>query len=39
MTIEEAAEALGISVSSVAERLKRAKEKLRESLKEVYFDE
>ena len=39
MKTEEVAEALGIAVSSVAERLKRAKEKLRQSLKGAYFDE
>ena len=39
MGIEEVAEALGIAVSSASERLKRAKEKLRYALKEVYFNE
>lgn len=37
MTVNEIAEALGISQSSVSERLKRAKEKLRPALKGVYF--
>lgn len=39
MKIEEVAEALGIGISSASERLKRAKEKLRIALKEVYFNE
>ena len=39
MKIEEVADALGIGVSSASERLKRAKEKLRTALKEVYFNE
>ena len=39
MTVNEIAEALGISQSSVSERLKRAKEKLRLALKGVYFVE
>ncbi len=39
MKIEEVADILGISVSSASERLKRAKEKLRHALKEVYFNE
>ena len=39
MGIGEVAEALGIAVSSASERLKRAKEKLRYALKEVYFNE
>lgn len=39
MTIEEIADALGIAVSSVHERLKRAKDKLRRSLKGVTADE
>ena len=39
MGIEEVAEVLGIAVSSASERLKRAKEKLRTALKEVYFNE
>ena len=37
MTVNEIAEALGISQSSVSGRLKRAKEKLRSALKGVYF--
>ena len=37
MTVNEIAEALGVSQSSVSERLKRAKEKLRLALKGVYF--
>ena len=39
MKIEEIADILGIAVSSASERLKRAKEKLRHALKEVYFNE
>ena len=39
MKIEEIADILGIAVSSASERLKRAKEKLRYALKEVYFNE
>lgn len=39
MKTEEIADTLGIAVSSVSERLKRAKEKLRQSLKGAYFDE
>ena len=39
MKIEEVADALGIGISSASERLKRAKEKLRTALKEVYFNE
>lgn len=39
MGIEEVAETLGIAVSSASERLKRAKEKLRNALKEAYFNE
>ena len=39
MKIEEVAAALGIGISSASERLKRAKEKLRIALKEVYFNE
>ncbi len=39
MKIEEVADALGIGISSASERLKRAKEKLRTTLKEVYFNE
>jgi len=39
MRTEDIAEALGIAVSSVSGRLKRAREKLRHGLKGVYFDE
>ena len=39
MKTEEIADALGIAVSSVSERLKRAREKLRTALKGVYFNE
>lgn len=39
MRTEDIAEALGIAISSVSGRLKRAKEKLRRVLKGVYFDE
>ena len=39
LKIEEVANVLGIAVSSASERLKRAKEKLRTALKEVYFNE
>ncbi len=39
MTVDDAAETLGISQSSFSERLKRAREKLRETLKGEYFDE
>ena len=39
LKIEEVADVLGIAVSSASERLKRAKEKLRTALKEVYFNE
>ena len=39
MKTEDIAETLGIAVSSVAGRLKRAKEKLRHAMKGVYFDE
>ena len=39
MKIEEVADVLGIGISSASERLKRAKEKLRTALKEVYFNE
>ena len=39
MNTEEVARSLGISTSSAAERLARAKEKLRQALKEVYFNE
>ena len=39
MRIEDIASVLGISISSVSGRLKRAKEKLRRALKGVYFDE
>ena len=39
MKIEEVAAALGIGISSASERLKRAKEKLRTALKDVYFNE
>ena len=39
MKIEEVADVLGIGISSASERLKRAKEKLRIALKEVYFNE
>ena len=39
MKTEEIAETLGIAISSVSGRLKRAKEKLHHALKGVYFDE
>ncbi len=39
MTVNEIAEALGISQSSVSGRLKRAREKLRSALKGAYFYE
>lgn len=37
MTVNEVAQALGISQASVSERLKKAREKLRQALKGVYF--
>ena len=39
MKISDISQALGLSVSSVTSRLKRAKDKLREQLKGWYFDE
>ena len=39
MQLDEAARALGISPSSVSGRLKRARARLRDALKGVYFDE
>ena len=39
MNTEEVAQSLGISTSSASERLARAKEKLRQALKEAYFNE
>ena len=38
MTLEEAAQALGISQSAVKQRLQRANRRLRERLKEWYED-
>ena len=39
MSLEETARALGLSIAAVSGRLKRAKAKLRDALKGVYFDE
>ena len=39
MTTEEIADALRIAPSTVSSRLKKAREKLRHAMKEVYFDE
>ena len=39
MKIEEAAEVLGVAVSTVSTRLKKARGRLRDALKGVYFDE